>query len=437
MRVSRREILEYGLAVTVGSAVGNACRRKVDRPHVLLITLDTTRADRLGCYGYAGATSPALDRLASRSVVYTRAVATSSWTLPSHGSLFTGKFPKSHGARYDAQGPLRLTDAIEGPAGFMQYRARGLSADEITLAKILKGAGYRTGAVVGGPWMKRVFGLGTGFDYYDDDRIDNVNGRRAEEVTSAALSFIERAAGAPFLLFLNYFDPHSPYAPPSPFEPANEAPEALYDGEIRYMDHHAGRLFTRLDELDLWDRTLVVVTADHGELFGEHDAFGHGNTLYQEELHIPFIVKYPRGEAEQKTTEDFVQLVDVLPIVLERLGIPRPPGVQGGVPPEIGHPIVAEVNPLPFFSEGGDFRAIFHGSYKYVWNSKANHALFNLKDDPRETENLLAQEAGRAGTMERALTRYVDALPPPGAAGPAQAVDEETLKALRSMGYVK
>ena len=437
MRASRREVLKFGVAALLGAGLAGACRRRLDRPHVLLMTLDTTRADRLGCYGYSGATSPSIDMLASESVLFTHAIAPSSWTLPSHASLFTGKFPQSHGAGYDAEGSLRITDAIAGPAEWTQYRVRGLAEKEATLAALLKGAGYRTGAVVGGPWMKRIFGLAGGFDYFDDDGIDSVKGRRAEAVTTRAVGFVERAREEPFLLFLNYFDPHAPYAPPQPFVRPGDQVHALYEGEIRYMDHHIGRFFERLKALDLYDRTFIVVTADHGELLGEHGKLGHGDDLYQEELHVPFLLKYPYGETSARTTDAWVQLVDVLPLILERLGLGKPPSVQGGVPPRIGHPVFAEVSPLPFFSGGGNWRALFHFDYKYLWNSKGNHLLFNLKDDPAERENLLTREPERARSMDAALARYANALPREEDGGPPRAIDEETLRTLRSLGYVR
>jgi arylsulfatase len=407
-----------------------------------LITLDTTRTDRLGCHGYPHPTSPHLDQLASQAVIYKRAVSTSSWTLPAHASLFTGKFTASHGARYDPDGPLRLTDGIEGPAAWRQYRARGLGPNEATLAVLLRDAGYATGAVVAGPWMKRIFGLHRGFEYYDDDRIGTVNGRAGEDVTRTALHWMDRLPKQPFFLFLNYYDPHAPYAPPEefarPFSPENgDDLGALYDGEIRYMDHHLGRLLEGLRTRHLYDSTLIVVTADHGELLGEHGKFGHGDYLFQEEIHVPFIVKYPRGEASPRETDTPVQLVDVLPMILDRLELPVPPSVQGGVPPDTGHPIVAEVHPLPFSSPDGEWRAILHAPYKYVWNSQGNHRLFNLENDPKESVNLLETEVEKAARLESALVRYLAALPPPGDAGAPAEVDEETLRALRSLGYVK
>jgi arylsulfatase A-like enzyme len=431
--VNRRHLL---LFAALGLGVPG-CRGRIERPNVVLVTLDTTRFDRLGFSGYARATSPNLDALAVRSLVFTRAIAASSWTLPSHASIFTGKLPSSHGARYDPDGPLRLTEAIGGPAEWSVYRARGLSPGETTLAGILRGAGYRTAAVVGGPWMKRVFGLDSGFERYDEDGIADVNGRLASEVTTAALRFLEEDRDGPFFLFLNYFDPHGPYDAPSPFGGTFGAePADRYDEEILYMDHHIGRLFDGMEKLGLLSDTLIVVTADHGELLGEHGKMGHGATLFEEEVRVPFFVKYPGDEVAPGRTDRPVHHVDVLPIILDRLSLPLPEGAQGGLPPG-PHLLLAEVNPLSFMSDEGDWRALYLGRYKLLWNSRGNHALYDLERDPREQSDLSGAEPERTRSAVQVLESYVASLPEPGAAGPPAALDEETLKALRSLGYVR
>jgi len=388
--LTRRELLKYGLygglaaGLSPGLLLGGCGKSRNKRPNIILITLDTTRADHLSFYGYHRQTSPNLAELVEESVVYTNAIAPSSWTLPSHASLFTGKFTSSHGAQYDPGGPLRISDAISGPKMWQNYRARGLAQNEVTLAGILKEAGYSTGAVVGGPWMKKIFGLNKGFDFYDDREINNVNGRLARQISASALQWIDKLQGKDFFLFLNYFDPHIPYNPPEGFaseflpkntdlrgrEPTIEELIALYDGEILYMDHYIGRLLHELKADNLYDETMIIVTADHGELFGEHGKFGHGDHLYQEEIHVPLFIKYPGAEVSANRTDVQIQLNDIMAIILERLGIPIPQGIQAGVPPQIGHPLLAEVSPLPAFSPYGSWRTIFGGDFKFTWNSK-------------------------------------------------------------------
>ncbi len=419
-------------------------------PNVILIVLDTTRIDHLGCYGYHRQTSPNIDELAKASLMYTRAIAPSSWTLPSHASLFTGKFTSSHGARYDPNGPFLLTDAINGPANWNRYRVRGLAENELTLAMILKQAGYTTGAVVAAIWLKKIFGLDKGFDYYDDSEFDTVNGRLAERVTASAVKWLEESRDKKFFLFLNYFDPHSPYRPPKAFAKAFlldiikrdfkkdplEVKKALYDTEIRYMDSYVGQFLQKLKALDLYDESFIIVTSDHGELLGEHSKFYHGLSLYQEEIHIPLLLKYPNMEVSPSQTDTPVQLVDVFSMILERLGIRAPDSIQGNVPSKIEHPILSEVYPLVADSSEGDWRAIFKGDYKFIWRSTGHHLLFNLKNDPDEAHNLFEEEPKLVTHMSSELTQYIAKLPEPGPAAPVGVLDKDTKDALKSLGYV-
>jgi len=457
--VTRRDILKRGfyggLSASLSSVLWiHGCRkpRQGTRPNIILIVLDTTRVDRLGCYGYHRQTSPNLDKLAAESVIYTKAIATSSWTLPSHASLFTGKFTSSHGARYDPEGPLNIAEAIDGPKSWKKYCARGLAKDELTLAMILKDAGYATAGVVGGPWLKRVFGLDKGFDYYDDTEISTLNGRLAQQVTEGAVNMIEKLNNKEFFLFLNYFDPHYPYTPPkkfaSSFMPINldlidmkkpniEEVNALYDAEILYMDHYIGRLIKRLKKDDLYDNTLIIVAADHGELLGEHNLFHHGLYLSQQEIHIPFFLKYPKGEVSPDRNNLYVQLTDILPMICERLAIRAPENIQGAVPSQSQHPIISETYPLSFLTTDGHWRALFKDDFKFHWNSKAKHMLHNLKNDPAEDKNLRQIYYEKSEKMEKELNQYVVNLPKPGPPAPAKMLDKQTKDALKSLGYVK
>ncbi len=457
-RLTRREWLARSARGALGLSLAgpgllSACGGLRDRPNILLITLDTTRRDRLGCYGYPRSTSPNLDHLASESTLYTRAYSPSNWTLPAHASLFTGKFTTSHGARFDPEGPLCLKGHLEGSPEFWgRFRARGLSSGEATLAALLRDAGYATGAVVAGPWLKRAFGLDRGFDFYDDSEISTSNGRPGSTVTPPALRWIEEQGSHPFFLFLNYFDPHFPYFPPpelaqrfvddfdalrrtKPTELSPEQRSALYDAEICSMDQQIGGLLDGLRRLDLFDRSSIIVTADHGEMLGEHGRTGHGHRLYQEEIHIPLFMKHPRGEVAPGSSELPLQLTDLLPLILTRLDLPFPPGIQGGLAPDPGHPVVAEIYPLEFLSKDGASRAIIDGHLKYVWNIKGAHALYDLGSDPREQHNLIDQEPERAAALDDALRGYLDALPRPAPATGDELLDEETRQALESLGY--
>jgi len=456
--LTRRELLKYGayagLGIGINSSLGLlGCSKKAkDKlPNIILITLDTTRADHLSCYGYHRQTSPNLDKLAEESLLYNMAIAPSSWTLPSHASLFTGKFTSSHGMQFDPEGPFHLSDSISGSKSWSEYRARGIASNEITLAMLLKEAGYSTGAVVGGPWMKKVFGLNKGFEYYDDNEIGSRNGRLAEQVTDSAVKWIDKTQENKFFLFLNYFDPHGPYTPPmsfaSTFFPAGTNPIgrelttheliSLYDGEILYMDHYIGKLIHKLKVDNLYDNTLIIITADHGEMFGEHGISGHCNTLYQEEIHVPLFIKYPGTEVAPSRTDEPIQLNDIMAIILERLNMKMPQNIQAGVPPKIGHPVLAETYPLSVASSRGHWRAIFEGDLKFIWNSKGNHLLFNIRDDIYEQHNLATVKPDLVKSMTDDLNQYLAKLPKPGSPSVTQDLDENTKKALRSLGYVE
>lgn len=448
-RLTRRRVLQLGGAAALTLAA--ACRPRgprAERPNVLLVTLDTTRADHLGCYGYGRPTSPALDAVANDGVVYTRALAPGTWTLPSHASLFTGKVPTSHGARYDPNGSLVLTSAIPNRPGLSGYRVRGLLPTETTLATVLGRAGYRTGGAAGGPWLKKVFGLGTGFEWWDDDDIGSVNGRSAGDLNARALPWLETVT-EPFFLFLNYFDAHGPLQPPpeyaaqflpTPLAPgAKPSPEqalALYDAEIRYADHHFGEVIELLKRRGLYDDTWIIVTADHGELFGEHGARGHGNQPYQEVLHVPFVSKPPRGDGGRGERADWVQLTDVMPLVLDRVGIARPPGIQGGIPPTLGRPIMAESYVLSALYPTGDWLAVVDGGWKLMWNSQGRSELYDLTNDPREQTNLFAKEPARVAALERTMNDFLASVSRSQDAAPAREVDAETRDALKSLGYI-
>jgi arylsulfatase A-like enzyme len=418
------------------------------RPDVVLITLDTTRADRLGCYGYPRDTSPNLDRLAQQATVYTRAYSTTSWTLPAHASLFTGRFATSHGARLDSRGGLALSDGIAGPDALEGLRARGLSPEQPTLAGILSGAGYTTAGIVAGPWMKRVFTLDRGFDHYDDAEIGSVKGRLASQVTDAAIAWLEKAE-RPFFLFLNYYDPHVPYEDPEgqirhflpkgtrvwpPPEPMTRVyRNAAYDAEIRYMDGHLGRLLDHLDERGLADDAWIVVTSDHGELLGEHTRLGHGRTLYEEEIRIPLIVKRP-GDAEAPHRSDRpLQLTDVLPMLLGALDLPLPPGIANEPG---GGPVFAEVRPLAHRGDG-EWRAWIRGDHKLLWNNRGNHQLFDLSAEGAEDEDLASRDPERVRAMNADLDAFLAGLPVAGPAGESAPVSAETRRALEALGYLE
>ena len=464
--LSRRKLLKLGLlgggaaAATGGMLLWN---RKKTIPKkklpigasprtVILITLDTTRADHLGCYGYNRDTSPNLDRLAEHAMVFDRAIAPGTWTLPSHASLFTGKFPTSHGAQYDPKGELQLKSALEKhEPSWDRFRASTIGSTEVTIADILSRSGFITGAVVAGPWLKRIFGLDKGFEHFDDNYISELNGRLADNVTDHAIEFLEETQGSSRFLFLNYFDPHSPLQPPEKFAHkflpggpplpgwslSREQMLGLYDAEIGFMDHHIGRLFDWLRDKQEYSDALIVVTADHGTLIGEHDEWGHGATPYQEVVHIPMIFKPPGKGRGQERSSTWMQLTDVAPMILKQLEIDAPPNIQGSLPPNIEHPILIESRTLPSVDTKGHWLGMIKDDVKYVWNSNGKHMMFNLADDPQENHNRFSDNLPECHAAFNEMTSYLAGLPQPSASGQDRRIDQETLDALKNLGYVQ
>ena len=254
------------------------------RAPVVLITMDTTRADHLPVYGYDKPTAPSLERLARDGLVFENFVTMSSWTLPTHASLFTGLFPATHTAHYNTMGNVTLSDGLGESEVFSTFRANRLPEAAVTLAEVLRAEGYRTLGVGAGPWLKPVFGLGQGFDFFDTD-FESKSGRPAEEVNRLAFRELAKVGAEPFFLFLNYFDPHDPYdSSAEDFErfldpeanPKRAETLAQYDAAIFHTDRHIGALFDELERRGLYDESWIVVTSDHGELFGEHQLEYHG-----------------------------------------------------------------------------------------------------------------------------------------------------------------
>jgi arylsulfatase A-like enzyme len=286
-------------------------------PHVVLITVDTLRADHLSCYGYHRNTSPHIDRLASEGVRFDQAYTTIPLTGPAHISLFTSRYPQEHGARNNGV-------------------ATAGAAKLVFLPQVLRKHGYRAGAFVSAwPLTARLTHLDRSFDDYEETltrRYKLFNSSRyAEDVTPLAVRWLERNAGKRFFLWVHYFDPHQPYERRSGFAPAANgagAPDrsqnaemrdriARYDSEIAYTDHHVGILLHTLDRLKLRDSTLIVVAADHGESLGEHDYVGHGRHLYRDIVRVPLIVRLPKAVPPGLVIPERVSLLDVAPTVVD------------------------------------------------------------------------------------------------------------------------
>jgi arylsulfatase A-like enzyme len=428
------------------SACEAATPRAID---VVVITLDTTRADRLSLYGNDRDVSPSLEQFARDSVVFRRAWSVASWTLPAHASLLTGRYPSAHGAH---NSPEFAPDSLgENPAH--------LREEAITLAELLVERGYRTAAFAGAGWLAPEFGLLQGYEVQD---AENFRTLPADAITNRAIKWLEGVpSDEPVHLLVNYFDPHDPYAPPpgyDVFNPQNRSvrlpsflsglkPNAaqlarmldLYDGEIRFMDQHLGRLFAALRENGRYDDALIIVTADHGELIGEHGLTGHGAWLWEELLRIPLVVHYPGGRGAGSESEELVSIVDLLPLIAKEVSLTLPDEVDGIALGERDFVLAEEFPNALFVKLGGPAldRDLFAGirwPWKLIVSSRGDRSLYQLDGDFPE---LSSRDDGR---VERDLARRIvetrAALERP-APAPGREMSPEAEQNLRELGYIE
>jgi len=283
--------------------------------NLLVITLDTTRADRLGAYGWHPSATPELDRLAAEGVLFERASAPAPLTLPAHASLFTSKYPPAHGVRDNG--------------GFF------LDERETTLAERLKAAGLKTGGFVGAYVLDRRWGIAQGFDFYFDDfdpskfempSLADVE-RPGNEVADRALEWLQSVKGSRFFGWIHFYDAHSPYSPPEPYR--TRFADRPYVGEIAFVDSQIGRIRAFLEQEHLLDRTIIVVLGDHGESLGDHGEGTHGFFVYESVLHVPLIVRAPYDRLKSRRVADLVRSIDVTPTVLDLLGLPAAQSIEG------------------------------------------------------------------------------------------------------------
>jgi arylsulfatase A-like enzyme/Tfp pilus assembly protein PilF len=389
--------------------------------NVLLVTIDTLRADALGCYGNARAATPWIDRLAAAGVRFAQAQAHNVVTLPSHANILTGRLPLAHGVRDNAG--FRLPSEVE------------------TLATTLSRQGYRTGAFVSAFTLDSRFGLDRGFDVYDDAFTSGAGAaafelpeRAAVETVAAARRWIDAAGGRPFFAWVHLYDPHAPYAPGEPF--ASRFASDRYLGEVAATDAALEPLLAPLLERGAKGRTLVVLTADHGESLGEHGERTHGIFAYEATLRVPLVVYGPRL-LRPRLVETRVQHVDLLPTILDAVAVPAPGALPGRslLPAAAGAP--ARDTPAYFEALSGQttrgwapLHGLVRGGWKYV--DLPLPELYDLARDPREESNLAAAHPQEMDRLRAALAalRAQDR-------GPRGATeDRETRERLRALGYL-
>lgn len=432
------------------------------RPNILLVSLDTTRADHCSAFGYDRPTTPRLLELAGSSVRFLAAYAPMSTTMPSHSTLFTSLHPRTHGVLKNG---LVLADGAD------------------TLASRLGAAGYRTAGLISSYVLHRKFGPSQGFEEWDDQfgeksckmlgknwegrDLDESFCRRGSDTRDRAIAWLDgqgyldhRDDGRPFFLFVHLFDPHNPYMPlpehAGLFPPRGDGPLdaeiAAYDGEIHYTDAQVGALVDRLAAAGLLDDTLVVVVGDHGEGLMQHGWKTHGMTIYEETVRVPLLVRWPRRIAGNRSIDAPVGIVDLAPTILSLVGAEPLASPQGrdlasaltsgeALDPEAPvffqrrHYDSPEVQGVPV---KGAKLGVRVGRWKYLEaRAEGTRELYDLSSDPGELVNLVGPRAGDARRLQSILEAWLSRTPRAGAEGERGRVDAEDAERLRALGYVE
>jgi arylsulfatase A-like enzyme/Flp pilus assembly protein TadD len=396
--------------------------------NVVVITIDTLRADHLGCYGYRQIRTPNIDALASDGILFRRAYTSVPVTLPSHTVIFTGTYPTF--------------------SGIHDFAGNKLGPDQPTLASVLKEHGYATGAVVASAVLDSRFGLNRGFDFYYDhfdfNRLEESNIEEMERpgnvVADRALEWLEKNYQKKFFLWMHLYDPHYPYHPPAPYSTRYQ--NNLYDGEIAFADRQAGRLIRFLKERNLYRNTLIVLSGDHGESLGEHGEKTHGFFIYNATLQVPLIFHLPSGiPASKNSPAELVNLADIMPTILHALHFAVPSEVQGdnllplieGKKAPDERSLYAETFLPRLHFNWSELRGIETERYHFIDAPKPE--LYDLSADPGETHNIFAQKQAVAQELRARLQSLIVQY----SAGQAQAektgLDPALMERLKSLGY--
>lgn len=393
--------------------------------NLLLITLDTTRADHLGCYGYKKARTPNIDRLASEGIKFVNAYCPAPLTLPSHTSVLTGLEPVRHQVRNNGH-----------------YLPEGIK----TITEYLRDKGYKTAAFVSSFSVDSRFGLDRGFETYDDTFQSNMpfktlnSERKAEDTYAKFAGWLENNFQSKFFCWIHYYDPHLPYVPPSPYR--EEFKENPYDGEIAYMDHYVGRVIDALKEKKLLDKTIIIVAGDHGEGLGDKVEEGHGIFLYEETVRVPLIFWNKAIWPKPFSINTRVRLVDIAPTIAELVGLGAEASLMQGksLLPVMARSekqdrevLIETIYPRENFG-WSDLVAIVSGRWKYIQAPRPE--LFDLKNDPEERKNIYNYEKETAEKLKKRLEQLLLVSGGQAVAGQEQRTRSEDLERLRSLGYI-
>ncbi len=427
-RQGRKKLIFLSGAVAITVAVGwfllehRLGGREIE--HVILISIDTCRADYLSCYGYRRQTTPNIDAVAAEGILFRNVVAPVPMTLPAHCSMMTGTIPLHHG---------------------VHHNFGHLDDSNVTVAELMRRQGYKTGAIVSAFVLDSGFGLDQGFETYND-RLegtapgDRLAERKGEVTTTLALQWLEKNHKKPFFFFLHYFDPHLQYEPPRPFY--TKYRDNLYAGEIAFVDHLIGRVIKQLKRLGIYDSALLIITGDHGEGLGEHGESVHSYFIYDSTVKVPLIIK-PPGRHVPARIDDVAGLIDIFPTIAKCLKIPVPAYVQGKdlstywkQPPgasgassgprymycESLMPTQIECNPLVGLVGDG---------LKYIHTTRPE--LYDLQHDPHEKTNLVTKMPEQALALKKQLMHVLQQHSK--VTGDTK-LDSQALQSLRSLGYV-
>jgi len=396
------------------------------QPNVVIITIDTLRADHLGCYGYKDIKTPNIDALAADSTRFEHAFTPVPVTLPSHSSIFTGTYPML--------------------SGMHDFSANKLSPTQPTLASTLKDNGYTTGAVVASAVLDSRFGLNRGFDFYYDhfdfSRLEESNLDEMERpgnlVADEVLDWLGTNYQKKFFVWMHLYDPHHPYRPPPPFD--KEYASHPYDGEIAFADAQVGRLIQFLKDKKLYDNTIVVLSGDHGESLGEHGEATHGFFIYNATLHVPLIIHVPNAKRE-KLVGDYASLIDIMPTVLHALDISVPAQVQGqnllplmsGTPEDAQRNLYAESFLPRIHFNWSELRGVENSRYHFIDAPKPE--LYDLSKDPGELHNLLTEKKAVGDEMRAKLATLIRQYSAGQEMAQKTALDPALMERLKSLGY--
>jgi len=458
---------KYGLFFLILGILfgGFSCQRN-KKPNVVLIIIDTGRQSHFSCYGYHRETTPRSDQLAKEGVRFENALAPSPWTLPSIASLLTGLWPHRHLAGYPVKDPATQQEGLT-------Y----LSESAISIAEVLSQNKYQTVGFFQNPLVDPGFGLNRGFETYDYFPGDNLRIRKADQVIRLAINWLEkyRDQRKPFFMVIHLFDPHLAYDPPAefmlpfvygyqgkmapPFNPSDQELEkiqrneiqfndddrkfilGLYNGELGFTDNWVGLFMDYLKGKKIYDQSLIILTADHGEEFWDHNSFEHGHSLYQELLLVPLIIRFPGGENAGMVVKQRVSLIDIVPSIISYLGIETPfqgtgrsfISMPGAVIKPMDRPVIAELNRV-----GDPLQTIYSGDYKLILNLlTGNIEIYNLTEDPRETQNLFGQKQSYPPEIIDQIRGVVAIIQRVDREKKPARIDPEIREKLKALGYLK